>query len=99
MVGRDDETLQSLCKLRRLPPDDSRIQTEWQGILAEVSFQKIVLEKKHPGQHGFRLELSTWMDLFTKKSWRRTAVGVGVAFFQQFSGINGFICKLLSILS
>ncbi|KAJ9643001.1 hypothetical protein H2199_004523 [Coniosporium tulheliwenetii] len=91
LVGRDEDTLQSLSKLRRLPDDDERVQIEWRGILAEVEFQKIVLEKRHPGVGGFKLEVMTWLDLFTKRSWRRTAVGMGVAFFQQFSGINGFI--------
>ena len=32
-----------------------------------------------------KLEVATWLDLFKKKSWRRTAVGTGVAFFQQVS--------------
>ena len=91
LVGRDDEALQSLAKLRRLPDDDDRVQIEYRGILAEVEFQKLVLARAHPGKSGLRLEVATWMDLFKKKSWRRTAVGMGVAFFQQFSGINAFI--------
>lgn len=83
LVGREEEALQSIAKLRRLPEDDDRVETEWRGILAEVEFQKIVLEKTHPGKTGLRLEIATWLDLFKKKSWRRTAVGTGVAFFQQ----------------
>ena len=91
LVGRDDDSLASLAKLRRLPTTDERVQTEYRGILAEVQFQNLVLEKTHPGKSGFTLEVLTWLDLFKKKSWRRTAVGMGVAFFQQFSGINAFI--------
>lgn len=86
LVGRDEDALASLSKLRRLPDSDDRVQTEYRGILAEVQFQKMVLEKTHPGKKGFRLEVATWLDLFKRKCWRRTAVGVGVAFFQQFSG-------------
>lgn len=91
LVRRDEDALESLAKLRRLPPTDSRVVTEWRGIMAEVEFQAVMLEKTHPGASGFRLELLTWFDLFKHKTWRRTAVGVGVAFFQQFSGINAFI--------
>ncbi|KAK7515778.1 hypothetical protein IWZ03DRAFT_407275 [Phyllosticta citriasiana] len=61
------------------------------SIMVEVEFQARMLEKRHPGARGFKLELLTWTDLFKKRIWRRTAVGMGVAFFQQFSGINGFI--------
>lgn len=91
LVNRDADCLASLCKLRRLPPTDDRIQLEQQGILAEVDFQRILQERKHPGAKGLKLELLLWGDLFTKKMWRRVAVGCGVCFFQQFSGINAFI--------
>lgn len=88
LLDRNEEALKSLAKLRRLPTDDPRVQTEWQGIMAEIEFQKAVQEKAHPGKTGFRLEVLEWLDLFKKKTWRRTVVGTGVAFFQQFSGIN-----------
>ncbi|KAI5273173.1 hexose carrier protein [Aureobasidium subglaciale] len=90
-VGRNEEALVSLCKLRRLPDTDARVRTEYEGILAEVEFETAMQEKRHPGVHGIKLELFSWADLFTKKVWRRTAVGMGVAFFQQLSGINAFI--------
>lgn len=91
MRGRNQEALAALAKLRRLPTDDSRVQTEWKGIMAEIEFQRIVQEKAHPGKKGMKLEVSLWADLFKKKIWRRTAVAVGVAFFQQFSGINAYV--------
>ncbi|KAM0426250.1 hypothetical protein ACHAPT_008602 [Fusarium lateritium] len=91
LVGRNDDALANLSRMRRLPTDDERVQTEYKGIIAEAQFQKTVLERRHPGKHGFRLEILTWLDLFSPKTWRRTAVGCGVAFFQQFSGINAFI--------
>ncbi|KAF2146198.1 uncharacterized protein K452DRAFT_315426 [Aplosporella prunicola CBS 121167] len=89
--GRHEDTLLSLARLRGLPPSDDRVQIEFKGIMAEVEFQKVIKERHHPGARGFKLELLEWLDLLKKKSWRRTAVGVGVAFFQQFSGINSFI--------
>ena len=91
LVHREEDCLQSLEKLRRLPRTDKRVQTEFEGILAEVQFQEIVQARRHPGVKGVKLEVFLWLDLFSRKSWRRTIVGVGVCFFQQFSGINAFI--------
>ncbi|KAJ5890729.1 uncharacterized protein N7473_006957 [Penicillium subrubescens] len=91
LVNRSDDCLKSLERLRRLPTHDERVQAEFHGIMAEVNFQKLAQQKRHPGISGIKLELALWADLFKRKYWRRTAVGVGVAFFQQFSGINAFI--------
>jgi sugar porter (SP) family MFS transporter len=91
LVNRRDECLASLSKLRKLPPDDERVYTEYMGVITEVEFQRLVQEKTHPGVTGFRLELYSWLDLFRRRNWRRTAVGLGVLFFQQFSGVNAFI--------
>ncbi|OGM49312.1 MFS monosaccharide transporter [Aspergillus bombycis] len=81
----------SLTKLRNLPATDERVQIEYNSIISEVRFQRIVQERKHPGAKGLKLEILSWFDLFSKGTWRRTAVGCGIAFFQQFSGINAFI--------
>ncbi|PWI70001.1 high-affinity glucose [Purpureocillium lilacinum] len=91
MQDRHEDCLDSLSKLRNLPASDERVQAEYQGILAEVKFQAVMLERRHPGVRGFRLEIVQWLDLFTIKRWRRTAVGVGVCFFQQLQGVNAFI--------
>ncbi|KAF7597357.1 hypothetical protein BBP40_006298 [Aspergillus hancockii] len=91
LVNRQEDCLASLSKLRALPDTDERVQAEFQGIVTEIKFQALIQEKKHPGKHGIKLELLTWLDLFGKKGWRRTVVGCGVAFFQQFMGINAFI--------
>lgn len=88
MKDRYEDCLNSLCKLRKLPATDSRIQAEYKGILAEVKFQAIMQERRHPGLTGVKLEVAQWLDLFTKKRWRRTAVGAGVTFFQQLQGVN-----------
>ena len=88
LVGRDEDALHNLARLQSLPITDSRVQTEYRGIISEVRFQQLAIEKAHPGKSGISLEILRWMDLFKRKSWRRTAIGMGVAFFQQFSGIN-----------
>lgn len=91
LVDRQDECLTSLSKLRRLPSNDERVQLEYQGIIAEARFQKAVQKRRHPNVTGLKLEMSTWLDLFDKKVWRRVAVGCGVMCLQQCSGINAFI--------
>lgn len=93
LVHRDEDALDALCRLRRLPASDERVRTEYQGILTEVAVQTKIQLKNHPNVKpgSLKSEVIGWMDLFTKKTWRRTAVGMGVAFFQQFSGINAFI--------
>lgn len=91
LANRSEDCLESLAKLRGLPSTDERVQAEFYGIFAEVTFQNLAQQKRHPGASGIKLEVLLWMDLFRRKSWRRTVIGVGVAFFQQFSGINAFI--------
>lgn len=89
LVGRYDDTLTSLERLRGQPASDPRIQAEHQAIIVETEIQRSLLEKKHPGARGFWLEIQTWLDLFRGKPMlRRTAVAIGVAFFQQFRYVN-----------
>lgn len=84
MRGRNEDSLASLSKLRRLPTDDVRIQAEWKGILAEVQLEKEALRRRH-GENvsGFRLEVRAWMDLFSKRYRKRTAIATATPFFQQ----------------
>lgn len=91
LVDRREECLASLCKLRGLPETDERVQNEYTSIITEIAIQNLAFERQHPGATGIKLEVLSWLDLFRRKLWKRTAVGVGIAFFQQFSGINAFI--------
>ncbi|KAH6986719.1 general substrate transporter [Ilyonectria destructans] len=91
LVDRQEEAMSSLSRLRGLPSTDERAQAEYKSIVTEVEFQKLAQEAKYPGVSGFKLEALLWLDLFDRKKWRRVAVGCGVCFFQQFSGINAFI--------
>ena len=90
--GRDDEALQVLAKLRNLPSTDSRVQMEWFEIRAEVAFTREVNRERHPTlQDGtrssnFKLEAASWLDCFRRGCWKRTVVGMGIMFFQQFVG-------------
>ncbi|PHH90901.1 hypothetical protein CDD83_2320 [Cordyceps sp. RAO-2017] len=95
--GREEEALLNLAKLRGLPPTDPRVQREWLEIITESKFQRGVLAERHPDLVGgsrtdrLRLELVSWADCFKKGCWRRTHVGAGLMFFQQFVGINALI--------
>ncbi|CZS75096.1 unnamed protein product [Fusarium graminearum] len=91
LVDRSDDALTNLERLRRLPRTDPRVQQEHAGICNEVTIQKRMQEKRHPGVTGLKLEILCWGDLFKKSSWHHTSIAVGVAFFQQLSGINAFI--------
>ena len=95
--GRDSEAGSSLSKLRQLDITDSRVQQEWIDIRAEVAFHQEVSAERHPSlQDGsaasrIKLEIASWTDCFRRGCWRRTHVGVGLMFFQQFVGINALV--------
>lgn len=87
MRHRDEDSLHSLERLRGLPRTDPRVQHEWKGILREVELQEAVLAREHGTEKSFiALELQQWGDLFKPKYLSRTAVGLAMPFFQQFSG-------------
>ena len=103
MKDRHEDCLASLCKLRGLPTDDNRVQAEYRGIITEVRIQNVMLERRHPGISGVKLEVAQWLHLLSKKRWRRTAAGAGVTFFQQFEGVNvssmHFPCQITDLLT
>lgn len=93
--GRDQEALEVLCFLRRLPVSDPRVQAEWITIRAEAVHNHESLVARHPnlkGKKGFandmKLEGLAWIDMFKPNVIRRTMIGIGIMFFQQFVGIN-----------
>ena len=95
--GRDGEALEALRRLRRLPTTDPRVHLEWYDIRAEIAFHKESSALRHPDlQDGStisqtKLELASWTDCFRRGCWRRTHIGIGIMFFQQFVGINALI--------
>lgn len=95
--GRDDEALQSLGKLRQLPETDHRVQQEWYDIRAEALFHRQTNAIRHPDlqskskMNSIKLEIASWTDCFRSGCWRRTHIGIGLMFFQQFVGINALV--------
>ncbi|KAI8714966.1 MFS domain-containing protein [Fusarium sp. LHS14.1] len=95
---REDEALANLAKLRALPAIDPRVQREWMEIIAEARFQTGILKERHPQltqrtdiTGRMSLEFVSWTDCLKPGCWRRTLVGAGIMFFQQFVGINALI--------
>ncbi|RFU29237.1 hypothetical protein B7463_g7086, partial [Scytalidium lignicola] len=95
--GRDDESLQVLCKLRNLPPTDARVLREWFEIRSETLYRKELSMEIHPSLHDgsytsrILLHIVGYTDCFRKGAWKRAHVGIGLMFFQQFVGINALI--------
>ncbi|KAF7557072.1 hypothetical protein G7Z17_g895 [Cylindrodendrum hubeiense] len=95
--GREDEALANLAKLRQLPATDERVQREWVDIIAESRFQQGIVAQRHPNLVNggalskLKLEFAQWADCLRPGCWRRTHVGAGLMFFQQFTGINALI--------
>lgn len=77
---------------------DPRIQAEWITIRAEAVHNRESLVARHPklkGEKGFAAEMKleglAWVDMFKPAVIRRTMIGIGIMFFQQFVGINALI--------
>lgn len=88
MRHHDDESIQPVAKLRRLPTSDERVQLEHKGILAEARMQDEVLKREHPKLAGnpLALEAVSWLDLFKPRYLKRTIISIAIPLFQQFSG-------------
>lgn len=85
MRHRDEDSLASLSKLRRLPKEDKRVQQEWKEILCEVRFQEEIVHRTHPHSNALIAEINQFIDLLRPKYIKRTAVALGIPFFQQVS--------------
>ena len=75
--SRDTETLAVLAKLRQRPTTDPDVMQEWREIKVEVAMEKDTT--------------TTWKEMWQGRIRRRTMIGVGIMFFQQFSGINALL--------
>lgn len=96
--GRHDEALATLSKLRQLPPDNALVLREWTEIRAEVMCHQEISVERHPELHAeptrlnrIKLELVSWLDCLRPGCIKRTHVGTGLMFFQQFVGVNAMV--------
>ncbi|QKX54416.1 uncharacterized protein TRUGW13939_01502 [Talaromyces rugulosus] len=95
--GHDEQSLAALAKLRNLPPTDERVLHEWCDILSEAAYRKELSAERYPKlqneSYSSRIKLSAlnYIDCFRRGCWKRTHVGIGLMFFQQFVGVNALI--------
>ncbi|KAF2183850.1 general substrate transporter [Zopfia rhizophila CBS 207.26] len=75
LKGKEDDALQVLCALSELPPEDKKIQSEFQAVKDTV----------------FEMSRGGFRDCFTlnkNRNFHRTALAYVNQMFQQISGIN-----------
>ena len=97
-VGRDEESLRVLAKLRRLSVDDPFVIAEWREIKSTVEFDRRIQAEMYPDlvQQGTRtaaikINLLGYAELFRKGMRLRLLIACAIMFFQQFVGVNALI--------
>ncbi|KNZ57721.1 hypothetical protein VP01_2089g1 [Puccinia sorghi] len=87
---RHGQCLETLATLRQLPMDDQSVRQEWIDIRVEADFHH-ELNRTRFGELPdttcslLKIEFLKWADTFSNSCRRRTFVGVGLYFFQQFN--------------
>ncbi|KAJ5713790.1 uncharacterized protein N7483_010971 [Penicillium malachiteum] len=92
-TGREEEALQVLVKMRRVPETDYRLRSEFLEIKAARMFDKQTKIEKY-GENASRVYVAVqeYKELFTVSHLRkRTMVACLLQFIQQFTGINAII--------
>lgn len=82
-VGREQEALEVLARLRRCTNDTPKVVAEWKEI-------KVAVEFDHQQPQG---------GLFSHGMWKRVLIGVTLLFFQQLTGVNAIVYYAPSIVS
>lgn len=92
MRDNEEAGIRALATVRQTNIDDDLLQKEYLAIKAEVLFEQQYARDKFPGKSGVALYLAGYSTLFsTWPSFKRTAIGCCVMFFQQFIGCNAII--------
>lgn len=96
--GRDEEAINVLSKLRKLPADDNVLQLEYKEIKAECLFEQRAFAKAFPSlsekeeRSIWASELAQyWNIVRTRDNLKRVCTAWLVMFFQQWSGIDAII--------
>ena len=90
----NQQALHILGNIRRLSPDDCKVQNEWMEMRVEAAYQREVTETQHPWlrershKNSIKLEFALWLDCFRSRYRERTVISIGLMLFQQFSGVN-----------
>ncbi|CAO3586614.1 unnamed protein product [Absidia cylindrospora] len=95
--GRDEEALQVLSKLRRVPIDHPRVQEEYRDIKVTVVFEERLDQQRFPelvnkgGMAKVKMGCYGYLDLLKRGMRKRLFIACAIQFFQQFVGINAII--------
>ena len=90
MSGREDEALEPLVRLRRLPASDYRLKLEFLEIKAARMFdEQTKVEKYGEAISRLYVALHEYKELFTVRHLRkRTMIACLLQVIQQFTGIS-----------
>lgn len=92
MKGYEEQSLETLAYLRRVPTSNKKVQAEFLEIKGEVLFEQNFKSQKFGSKTGLSLAILEYKNLFFRKSnFRRVFIGSAIMFFQQFMGCNAII--------
>ncbi|KAE9381545.1 putative MFS monosaccharide transporter [Stipitochalara longipes BDJ] len=100
----NQQALYCLAKLRRLSPDNCKVQNEWMEMRVEAAYQREITEARHPlirersHVNSVKLELALWLDCFKHGYWKRTHIAVGMMLFKQFVGVNALAYNVPTLM-
>ncbi|KAF7983028.1 hypothetical protein HWV62_24674 [Athelia sp. TMB] len=93
--GRDADAAKALARLRGRAEDDGVLQIELLEMRVEAALiHRAAHVDSRSRAHldtGMQAEARAWSRLWSPEYRARTAVGVGMMFFQQWSGINALL--------
>ncbi|KAL1383524.1 sugar transporter [Phyllosticta capitalensis] len=91
--GRNDEAFETLCRLRRVGPEDHRVAAELMEIKVAATFDKENLAVRFPGVTSpVQLAVKQYVELFVVRHLnRRLIIACLLQIIQQFTGINAII--------
>jgi len=101
MVGREEECLETLAKLRGRGADAPDIQFEFRALQAERLVEREAAKERY-GMNDVTFKVSLWEYkrlLTTKPLLHRLMLGAGAQALQQWTGINAIIYYAPTIFS
>ncbi|KAK9464595.1 general substrate transporter [Lipomyces arxii] len=92
MMGKDEDALFDLARIRRKPIDSNAIKEEFIQIRSEVLFEQLSRAEKFGMAKGYKLEILQYREILSSKSsFKRVFIGSAIMFLGQFMGCNALI--------
>lgn len=101
--GREDEALEVLSALNELPPDDPKVQDEFQAVkdtvfeMAKGSFSDVLKRNRNRNLH--RTILGYVNQMFQQISGINIITYYAATIFKNNIGLSGFMSRLLAALN